>query len=213
MKAEKLLAERERLSAMLYYENKYSDYALIAGTDEAGRGPLAGPVVAGACILPAGAEILYLNDSKKLSEKRRESLFPEIKEKALSWGVGIIGPERIDEINILNATYEAMRQALFSLSPAPEIVLCDAVHIPDLPWPQVKIIKGDTKSQSIAAASILAKVTRDHLMIEYDEKYPGYGFAKHKGYGTKAHYEALISLGPCPIHRKTFLKTLEAHRK
>lgn len=213
MKPEKLNAERERLAAMRLYEDKYSEFALIAGVDEAGRGPLAGPVCAGACILPRDTEILYLNDSKKLSEKRRESLFVEIKEKAISVGVGLVGPERIDEINILNATYEAMRQALSQLNPPADFVLVDAVHIPDMDTPQVGIVKGDAKSVSIAAASILAKVTRDHLMIEYDEKYPEYGFAKHKGYGTAAHYEALLKYGPSPIHRMTFLKNLEDHRK
>ena len=190
MKPEKLAAERERLSAMHLYEDKYSEFALIAGVDEAGRGPLAGPVCAGACILPKNAEILYLNDSKKLSEKRR-----------------------IDEINILNATYEAMRQALSQLNPPADFVLVDAVHIPDIGTPQVGIVKGDAKSVSIAAASILAKVTRDHLMMSYDEKYPEYGFARHKGYGTAAHYEALLKYGPSPIHRMTFLKNLEDHRK
>ena len=213
MKPEKLAAERERLSAMHLYEDKYSEFALIAGVDEAGRGPLAGPVCAGACILPKDAEILYLNDSKKLSEKRRESLFVEIKEKAVSWGVGLVGPERIDEINILNATYEAMRQALSQLNPPADFVLVDAVHIPDIGTPQVGIVKGDAKSVSIAAASILAKVTRDHLMMEYDAKYPEYGFARHKGYGTAAHYEALLKYGSSPIHRMTFLKNLEDHRK
>lgn len=213
MKPEKLAAERERLQQMHFYEEKYGAYALIAGVDEAGRGPLAGPVCAGACILPRDAEILYLNDSKKLSEKRRESLFAEIKEKALSWGVGLVGPERIDEINILNATYEAMREALSQLNPPADFVLVDAVHISDIETPQVGIVKGDAKSVSIAAASVLAKVTRDHLMIEYDAKYPEYGFAKHKGYGTAAHYEALLRYGPSPIHRKSFLRNLEDHRK
>ena len=210
MKPEKLAAEQERLAAMHLYEDKYSEFALIAGVDEAGRGPLAGPVCAGACILPKNAEILYLNDSKKLSEKRRESLFVEIKEKAVSWGVGLVGPE---QINILNATYEAMRQALSQLNPPADFVLVDAVHIPDIGTPQVGIVKGDAKSVSIAAASILAKVTRDHLMMSYDEKYPEYGFARHKGYGTAAHYEALLKYGPSPIHRMTFLKNLEDHRK
>lgn len=213
MKPEKLAAERERLQRMRIYEEKYGEYALIAGVDEAGRGPLAGPVCAGACILPKGAEILYLNDSKKLSEKRRESLYTEITEKAVAWGVGLVGPERIDEINILNATYEAMRQALSKLNPAADFILADAVHIPDIETPQVGIVKGDAKSVSIAAASILAKVTRDRLMREYDEKFPEYGFARHKGYGTAAHYEALLKYGPSPIHRKTFLKNLEEHRK
>ena len=170
-----------------------------------GRGPLAGPVVACAVILPQDSRILYLNDSKKLSESRREELFLEIKEKAIAWSVGIVGPERIDEINILQATYEAMRQAIAKLDPAPQILLNDAVTIPGIAVPQVPIIKGDAKSVSIAAASILAKVTRDHMMEEYDKEYPEYGFAKHKGYGTPAHITALKEFGPTPIHRRTFI--------
>ena len=164
-----------------------------------------GPVAAGAAILPKDCQILYLNDSKKLSESRREELFLEIKEKAIAWSVGIVGPERIDEINILQATYEAMRQAIAKLDPAPQILLNDAVTIPQVAIPQVPIIKGDAKSVSIAAASILAKVTRDHMMEEYDKEYPEYGFAKHKGYGTAAHIAALKEFGPTPIHRRTFI--------
>lgn len=202
---EKLEKELARLAAMREYENSYADCAFICGIDEAGRGPLAGPVVAGAVILPKDCTILYLNDSKKLSEKRREELFPEIKEKALAWSVGIAAPARIDEINILQATYEAMREAIAGLSVRPEMLLNDAVTIPGIQIPQVPIVKGDAKSVSIAAASILAKVTRDHMMAEYDELYPGYGFAKHKGYGTAAHIQALKELGPCPIHRHTFI--------
>ena len=197
---EKLEKELERLSLMREFERQYEDCAFICGIDEAGRGPLAGPVAAGAAILPKDCQILYLNDSKKLSESRREELFLEIKEKAIAWSVGIVGPERIDEINILQATYEAMRQAIAKLDPAPQILLNDAVTIP-----QVPIIKGDAKSVSIAAASILAKVTRDHMMEEYDKEYPEYGFAKHKGYGTAAHIAALKEFGPTPIHRRTFI--------
>lgn len=202
---EKLEKELERLSLMREFERQYEDYAFICGIDEAGRGPLAGPVAAGAAILPKDCQILYLNDSKKLSESRREELFLEIKEKAIAWSVGIVGPERIDEINILQATYEAMRQAISKLDPVPQVLLNDAVTIPGVAIPQVPIIKGDAKSVSIAAASILAKVTRDHMMEEYDKDYPEYGFAKHKGYGTPAHITALKEFGPTPIHRRTFI--------
>lgn len=206
MTEEKLAAERERLEIMRQYERQYADHVLVCGIDEAGRGPLAGPVAAGAVILPRDCEILYLNDSKKLSEKRREELFIEIKEKAIAWGVGLVSPERIDEINILQATYEAMRLAVGQLNPQPEVLLNDAVTIPGIDLPQTSIIKGDAKSVSIAAASILAKVTRDHMMAEYDAIYPEYGFAKHKGYGTAAHIEAIRRLGPCAIHRRSFIK-------
>lgn len=197
--------ERERLYAMKVYERKYEQYTYICGIDEAGRGPLAGPVVAGAVILPRGCEILHLNDSKKLSAARREELYDEIMEKAVSVGVGMASPARIDEINILQATYEAMRQAVDSLSTEPELLLNDAVTIPEMTIPQVPIIKGDAKSVSIAAASIIAKVTRDRLMIQYDDILPGYGFAQNKGYGSKEHIEALKSLGPTPIHRRSFI--------
>ena len=203
--AQKLVKERERLETMRFFEHKYSEYHAICGIDEAGRGPLAGPVAAGAAILPKDCQILYLNDSKKLSESRREELFLEIQEKAIAWSVGIVGPERIDEINILQATYEAMRQAIAKLDPVPQVLLNDAVTIPGMMIPQVPIIKGDAKSVSIAAASILAKVTRDHMMEEYDKEYPEYGFAKHKGYGTAAHIAALKEFGPTPIHRRTFI--------
>lgn len=203
---EKLQAERQRLKLMWEYENQYAACANICGIDEAGRGPLAGPVVAGAAILPADCEILFLNDSKKLSEKRRDELFGEIKEKCVAWSVGIVGPGRIDEINILQATYEAMRQAIGKLSVEPELLLNDAVTIPGVFIGQVPIVKGDAKSVSIAAASILAKVTRDQMMVQYDQLFPGYGFARHKGYGTAAHIAAIKELGPCPIHRSTFIK-------
>ncbi len=205
---EKLKAERERLELMKEYEYTYAACSGICGVDEAGRGPLAGPVVAGAVILPKDCEILFLNDSKKLSEKKREALFAEIQEKALAWNVGIVGPDVIDEINILQATYEAMRRAVAGLSVQPDILLNDAVTIPQIEIPQVPIIKGDAKSVSIAAASILAKVTRDHMMIEYDALFPEYGFAKHKGYGTAVHTAAIREYGPCPIHRRSFIKNI-----
>lgn len=204
---EALRAERLRLEEMKCFERKYGDrFTAICGIDEAGRGPLAGPVVAGACILPPDVEILYLNDSKKLSEKKREVLFQEIQEKALAWGVGIVSPERIDEINILQATFEAMRKAVEQMELTPDLLLVDAVTIPQVKIKQVGIIKGDAKSVSIAAASILAKVTRDRLMVQYDKAYPQYGFAGHKGYGSQAHIAALQEHGPCPIHRRTFIK-------
>ena len=186
---ERLEKELLRLEAMKAYEKENKDCALICGIDEAGRGPLAGPVAAGAVILPRDCTILYLNDSKKLSEKRREELLLEIKEKAN-----------------LQATYEAMQAAIGGISQTPDLLLNDAVTIPGMEIPQIPIVKGDAKSVSIAAASILAKVTRDHLMAEYDKLYPGYGFAKHKGYGTAAHIAALRELGPSPIHRRTFIK-------
>ena len=207
LSGEKLKKELLRLEGMKEYERKYASCGFICGIDEAGRGPLAGPMVAAACILPTDCEILYLNDSKKLTEKRREELFVEIQEKAVSFGVGIVSPAVIDEINILQATYEAMRQAVEKLSVRPDVFLNDAVVIPGIDESrQVKIIKGDAKSVSIAAASILAKVTRDHMMEEYDRLYPEYGFAKHKGYGTKAHLDAVREHGMCPIHRRSFLK-------
>lgn len=198
--------ELERLEVMRTYENQYRSHAYICGIDEVGRGPLAGPVVAGAVILPKDCEILYINDSKKLSEKKREELYVEIMEKAIATGIGIVSPARIDEINILQATYEAMRQAISKLSVQPDLLLNDAVTIPEVTIQQVPIIKGDAKSMSIAAASIIAKVTRDHLMEEYDAILPGYGFASNKGYGAAIHIEALKKLGPTPIHRTTFIK-------
>ena len=164
------------------------------------------PVVAGAVILPKDCEILYLNDSKKLSEKKRELLYDEIMEKAVAVGIGAVGPERIDEINILQATYEAMRFAVSNLKVRPDLLLNDAVTIPGVELPQVPIIKGDAKSISIAAASIIAKVTRDRMMAEYESLYPGYGFASNKGYGAAKHIAALKELGPCVIHRRTFIK-------
>lgn len=203
---EKLQAERERLEKMKEFEFSYEDHVIVCGIDEAGRGPLAGPVVAGAVILPRDCEILFLNDSKKLSESRRESLFIEIQEKAAAYGVGVVGAEEIDEMNILQATYKAMRLAIGKLGIEPGVLLNDAVTIPEITIPQVPIIKGDGKSVSIAAASIMAKVTRDHMMEEYHTLFPHYGFAKHKGYGTPAHIGALKEFGPCPIHRRSFIK-------
>lgn len=208
LKGERLEKELNRLEEMCRYEKEHEDCALICGIDEAGRGPLAGPVVAGAVILPKNSRILYLNDSKKLSEKRREELFVRIQKEALAWSVGIAEPERIDEINILQATYEAMRKAIQGLPQKPDLLLNDAVTIPDVEIAQIPIVKGDAKSLSIAAASILAKVTRDHMMMEYDKIYPEYGFGKHKGYGTAAHMEAIRRFGPCPIHRRTFIKKI-----
>ena len=197
--------EHLRLEQMRVYEREYGNYGVIAGVDEAGRGPLAGPVVAAAVILPPDLDLMYLDDSKKVTEKRRERLYDEIREAAVSYGIGVVGPERIDEINILQATYEAMREAIRQLSPQPGILLNDAVRIPEVPMAQVPIVHGDAKSVSIAAASILAKVTRDRFMREMDDLYPGYGFASHKGYGTAQHIAALKELGPSAIHRMTFI--------
>ena len=201
----RLAKERERLEAMSVYEKQYASCLAICGIDEVGRGPLAGPVVAGAVILPRDTEILYLNDSKKLSEKKREALYDEIMEKAVAVGIGMASPARIDEINILQATYEAMRMAIDKLQVRPDLLLNDAVTIPGVEISQVPIVKGDAKSISIAAASIVAKVTRDRMMKEYEEIFPGYDFASNKGYGTKAHIQALKTLGPCVIHRRSFI--------
>ncbi len=205
-KAERLEAEIKRTEFMKEFDREYKIYGTVCGIDEAGRGPLCGPVVAAAVILPDEYNILYINDSKKLSETKRKEVYKEIDKYAVAYGVGIVSPERIDEINILQATYEAMRTAIHKLSVKPDILLNDAVTIPMVDIKQVPIIKGDAKSQSIAAASIVAKVTRDHLMEEYDKLYPEYGFAKHKGYGTAAHIKAIKEYGPCPIHRRTFIK-------
>lgn len=205
---EQLFAERQRLDGMREFERQYAHCTYICGVDEAGRGPLAGPVAAAAVILPKDCQILYLNDSKKLSPKRREALYDEIIKEAVAAGVAMVESSCIDEINILQATYEAMRKAIGKLGVVPDVLLNDAVTIPQLEIKQVPIVKGDARSVSIAAASILAKVTRDRLMIEYDQKYPQYGFAVHKGYGTALHIEALKKYGPCPIHRKTFIKSI-----
>lgn len=198
--------EQQRLEKMLEFEKKYgSEYHCICGIDEAGRGPFAGPVVAGAVILPVGLKLEGLNDSKQVSARRREELFEEIREKAVSYGIGMSSPARIDEINILQATYEAMRHAVEDLEIVPDLLLNDAVTIPQIPIRQIGIVKGDARSLSIAAASIMAKVTRDRLMVEYAELYPEYSFKKNKGYGSKEHREALLKYGPCPIHRNTFI--------
>ena len=202
---EKLEAERVRIEVLKKYEYEYAEYTYICGIDEAGRGPLAGPVAAGAVILPKDCDILYINDSKKLTAAKRDELYDVIMEKAVSVGIGMASHERIDEINILQATYEAMRQAIGKLDPAPDLTLNDAVTIPGVDIKQVPIIKGDAKSISIGAASIVAKVTRDRMMVEYDNIYPGYGFASNKGYGSAEHIKALKEIGPSPIHRASFI--------
>lgn len=198
--------EVARIEALREYEEKYSEYDFICGIDEVGRGPLAGPVMACAVILPKGCRILGINDSKKLSEKKREELYDIITKEAVSYAIGTATPERIDEINILQATYEAMREAIKKLSVTPDILLNDAVTIPGVDITQVPIIKGDAKSITIGAASIVAKVTRDRYMVEMSDKYPEYGFASNKGYGSAAHIAALKEYGPCPIHRRSFIK-------
>ena len=202
---EKYLAELARTENLKKYEKEYDSYLYIAGIDEVGRGPLAGPVVAGAVILPKDCDILYINDSKKLSAAKRDELYDEIMEKAVATGIGLVGPERIDEINILQATYEAMRQAIANLKTQPDLLLNDAVTIPGVAIKQVPIIKGDAKSISIGAASIIAKVTRDRMMEEYDRLFPQYGFASNKGYGSAEHIAAIKEYGPTPIHRRTFI--------
>lgn len=198
-------AEVIRLDSMMEFERKYADCKYICGIDEVGRGPLAGPVVACAVILPKEAYYRYLNDSKKVTQKRREKLYDEITNEAVAYSLGVVSPQIIDEINILQATYKAMQEAISGLSVKPDKILVDAVHIPDISIPQVSIVKGDAKSVSIAAASIVAKVYRDRMMADYDKLYPEYCFAKNKGYGTKAHMEALRTIGISPIHRKTFV--------
>ena len=202
---EKLRQELDRIDALKEYERKYESEGYVCGIDEVGRGPLAGPVVACACILPKDCNILYINDSKKLSKKKREELYDIIMKEAVAVGIGYNSPERIDEINILQATFEAMREAISKLSVTPEILLNDAVTIPGVDVKQVPIIKGDAKSISIGAASIVAKVTRDRLMEDYDKLFPEYGFASNMGYGTAVHIKALKELGPCPIHRQSFI--------
>ena len=205
MQREALEKETARIYQLQQYERDYEKEGLICGIDEVGRGPLAGPVVAGAVILPKNCEILYLNDSKQLSAEKREQLYDVILEHAVAVGIGIVSPQRIDEINILQATYEAMRQAIEKLNPQPAVLLNDAVRIPQVAIQQVPIIKGDAKSVSIAAASIVAKVTRDRMMEQYEEVFPGYGFARNKGYGSKEHIEALQTMGPTAIHRRSFI--------
>lgn len=201
---EKLEAERARIENLKKYEKEYAEYGYICGIDEVGRGPLAGPVVAGAVILPKDCDILYINDSKKLTAAKREELYDIIMEKAVAVGIGMASPARIDEINILQATYEAMREAISKLSVRPDLLLNDAVTIPGVDIRQVPIIKGDAKSISIGAASIVAKVTRDRMMVEYDKIMPEYGFASNKGYGSAEHIAALKKVGPSPIHSGKF---------
>lgn len=210
LREEKLKAAYEkeelRINEIRKYEEMYADYNLICGIDEVGRGPLAGPVMAGAVILPKGCRIHDINDSKKLTEKKREMLYDIIMAEAVAVGIGIVGPERIDEINILQATYEAMREAIKNLNVIPDILLNDAVTIPGVDIKQVPIIKGDAKSITIGAASIMAKVTRDRYMVEISSKYPEYGFDSNKGYGSAAHIAAIKKFGPTPLHRRTFIK-------
>lgn len=204
--------EEKYESLYVYEKEAFAKGAkLVAGIDEAGRGPLAGPVVAAACILDPEVKILGLDDSKKLSEKKREELFVQIKEKALAYAVCEVDAQTIDEINILNATKKAMLTCVKELESnghKPDVLLIDAVKLEGTDCEVIPIIKGDAKSDSIAAASVLAKVTRDHIMQEMDDVYPGYGFAKHKGYGTKDHYAGIREKGMCPIHRRTFLKVI-----
>ncbi|WP_302609453.1 ribonuclease HII [uncultured Mitsuokella sp.] len=203
---EKAQAEHARLLKMYAYEHEAwaRGHEIVAGVDEAGRGPLAGPVSVAAVILPHDLCLPKLNDSKKLSAKVREELFDEIQEKAIAVGTALIDAQTIDRVNIYQATINGMYEAIFSLQPEPQEVLIDAVPLENLPMASQSIIKGDAKSASIAAASIIAKVTRDRLMDEYDKIYPEYGFAQHKGYGTAQHIEALKKYGPCPIHRRSF---------
>lgn len=209
-KHEALLEEMARTETMYVFEDKYNQlgFNLICGIDEVGRGPLAGPVVAAAVILPKNEKILYLNDSKQLSKKKREELYDIIIDKAVAYGIGIISENIIDDINILQATYKAMQSAINNLTIKPDVLLNDAVKIPDIDIKQVPIIKGDTLSASIAAASIVAKVTRDRIMEAYEDVYPGYDFGKSAGYGTPNHIKKLKTDGPCDIHRKTFLKKI-----
>ena len=208
-KQERLEREIERTKAAHEFAREFIEkYDLVCGIDEVGRGPLAGPVVTAAVILPKDCDILYINDSKKLSEKKRKEVSEQILEKAVAVGFGIADEETIDKVNILNATKMAMREAVANLDPKPNFALVDAVYIEDLGIEQQGFVKGDAKSMSIAAASIVAKVKRDTFMEEMDEKYPEYGFKSNKGYGTKAHMDALREYGPCPIHRLSFLKFL-----
>ena len=198
------------MSEMTMWESEEEVYAegytVICGVDEAGRGPLAGPVCAAAVILPRGHQIPGLNDSKKLTDKKRRELFPLIKDQAIAYGIGMASHQEIDEINILQATYLAMERAIAQLEGKADMALIDGNRAKDFGMAVRTVVKGDSLSANIAAASVLAKVTRDDLMVEMAKEFPGYGFEVHKGYGTKAHYEALRNLGPCAIHRMTFLK-------
>ena len=204
-RAEAYRRELARTEEMWHYERLYPDREHVGGIDEVGRGPLAGPVVAACVILPKDCGLLYINDSKQLSEKKRDELYDRILEEAVSVGIGVVSHEVIDEINILQATFRAMREAIDMMEVKPDQILVDAVHIPGITIPQRGIIKGDAKSISIAAASIVAKVTRDRMMVEMDEKYPGYGFAGNKGYGSAEHIQAIREKGPCEIHRRSFI--------
>lgn len=206
-KQERLEKQKQRLAEMRVREQELhrQGYVNVAGVDEVGRGPLAGPVVAAAVILPHDFDVLGIDDSKKLSEKRREELYEVITEKAVAWGIGMADHETIDEINILQAAKLAMKRALAELEDV-DYITFDAMKIEDIDIPQESVIKGDSKILAIAAASIVAKVTRDRMMTEYAKQYPGYGFEKNKGYGTKAHYEGISEHGICPIHRRSFLK-------
>ncbi len=201
-------AEKQRTYEMMAYERKHEKCRYICGIDEVGRGPLAGPVVAAAVILPKDMDIYYLDDSKKLSAAKREELYDVIMEKAIAVGIGSSDEKCIDEINIRQANFIAMREAISRLGVRPDILLVDAEHIPGVDIPQESIIKGDAKSVSIAAASIIAKVTRDRYMEEMDKRYPEYGFAAHKGYGSAQHRKAIREYGPCEIHRRTYLKKI-----
>lgn len=205
----KIEEERQRTESIKEYERLYSHCQYIAGIDEVGRGPFAGPVVACALILPKDCDILYINDSKKLSAKKRDELYDILVEQAVGIGIGIVPSQRIDEINILQATYEAMRIAIADLPLVPDVLLNDAVTIPEVTIPQVPIIKGDAKSITIGAASIVAKVTRDRMMEDYAKEYPQYAFEKNKGYGTAEHIKAIKEYGLCPIHRRSFVKNYE----
>lgn len=198
--------ETDRLRVLWLYEEDLSSkgFKMIAGVDEAGRGPLAGPVVAASVILPSGIRLNGLNDSKKLTPAVRDRLYEEIMEKAVSFSVGTVSEKDIDILNIYQASLKAMRKAITRMDPAPDFILVDAVQIPGVTIPQMPLVRGDGLSASIAAASVLAKVTRDRLMDKYDREYPQYGFAKHKGYGTREHMEAICKYGPCPIHRSSF---------
>jgi ribonuclease HII len=213
MTDEKMLEEEKRVGALLGRENELHarGITLVGGIDEAGRGPLVGPVVASCVILPPDFFVPYLNDSKKVTEKRREAMFPQIIEGAVSVGVGLATPEEIDDVNILNATYMAMKRAVKAMKVKPAYVLNDAVHIPDLGIEQESVVKGDAKIACISAASVVAKVTRDNIMREYDSLVPKYHFSRHKGYPTRAHYEILEQYGVLPIYRRSFLtKRIEA---
>lgn len=215
MPKKKLTAEeeRQRVQAMYEFDKEYRVKGIVCGVDEAGRGPLAGPVYAAAVILAPDTIIEGINDSKQLSEKRRELLFDEICEKAIAYNIYSVDEKRIDEINILNSTYEAMNGAVSGLKVKPDFALIDGNRIKGMSIECETVVKGDAKSMSIAAASVLAKVSRDRFMCEMSEKYPEYGFHKHKGYGTKAHSEAILKYGACELHRKTFLKKLLGEEK